>query len=475
MTKWQSLGLAVLALATAASSQNSGQDWPVFGNSVAGDSASAAPTGIDATNLTSLTRRQVALDGTADSAAIYLHGVKVKGASHDVFFVTTAYGKTIAVNAQDGSVLWEYTPADYATWQGTRQITNSTPVADPSRDFIFAATPGGKVEKLAVSDGHLLWSTAVTLAPASEKLASPLKIFRGHVIAVTGGYIGDRPPYQGHVAIVDASSGKLLNVWNSLCSNRAGLLQPASCDGQQSAIWGRSGPAVDPSTGNIFIATGNGNYDGKTNWGDTLIEINPDATQMLGNFTPENNADLSQHDLDVGSTSPILMGDGVVAQGSKDVLIRLVSIKDMAGATPHAGNEIQTVSAPGTPHSAPSLSKWTYNGRTWLFVADQALFGSGGGVSAWTYDSGKLTPAWKNDNPGTTPVVAGGLLYVYDARNGGLRVYNPETGTQLADLACGTGHWNSPTIIDGHVALPEGNANNHTATGVLDIWSLPGH
>lgn len=477
MTNWKMFApvLALGALVAVATAQTSQKDWPVFGNSVAGDSASAAPTGINASNLKSLTRRQVKLDGTVDAAAIYLHGARVKGADHDTFFVTTTYGKTIAVDANTGAVLWEYTPAGYASWAGTRQITNSTPVADPDREAIYAATPGGDVVKLAVGDGHQLWATSVTQAPATEKMDSPLKVFRGHVIAVTGGYIGDRPPYQGHVAILDASSGKLLHVWNSLCSNQAGLLQPSSCDGQRSAIWGRSGPAIDTSTGDIFVATGNGTYDGKTNWGDALIQLNPDATKMLGNYTPEDNAELDRRDQDLGSTSPVLMGDGVIAQGGKDGLIRLVSIKDMAGAAPHVNHELQTVPTPGGLRLLTSLSKWTHNGRTYLFSADDGGRRGGGGTSAWTYANQRLTPAWKNDNPGTTPLVAGGLLYIYDAQNGGLRVYNPETGAQLANLECGPGHWNSPTVIDGRIALPEGSANDHATTGILDIWSLPAH
>ena len=191
---------------------------------------------------------------------------------------------------------------------GTRQITNSTPVADPDRQHIYAAAPDGTVQKLAVSDGHVLWTTPITLLPLREKIASPLKEFRGHIVAVTGGYIGDRPPYQGHVAILDAQTGKLLHVWNSLCSDRAGLLDPSSCTDTQSAIWGRAGAVIDAATGNIFVATGNGPYDGKTNWGDATIELNPDATQMLGNYTPKNNAELNERDLDVGSTSPVLAG-----------------------------------------------------------------------------------------------------------------------------------------------------------------------
>jgi hypothetical protein len=52
-----------------------------------------------------LTRRQVHLDGTVDASAIYLHRVTVNASNRDVFFVTTGYGKTIALDADNGRSL----------------------------------------------------------------------------------------------------------------------------------------------------------------------------------------------------------------------------------------------------------------------------------------------------------------------------------------------------------------------------------
>lgn len=461
--------------ATQAKSSSSA-DWPEAGFDAAGSDSSMASTGITAANVGSLVRHQISLDGTVDASAIYLRGVSVKGANHNVFFVTTTYGKTIAIDADQGTVLWEFTPAKFDTWQGSRQITNSTPAADPDRENIYAAAPDGTVQKLAISDGHAVWTTPITQLPGREKMDSPLKVFNGHVIAVTGGYIGDAPPYQGHVAILDAQSGQLLHVWNSLCSDRAGLIEPSSCSGQRSAIWGRTGAIIDAATGNIFVATGNGTYDGKTNWGDAVIELNPDATQMLGNYTPENNAELDQRDLDVGSTSPILLGGDMIAQGGKDGQIRLISIKKMSGTSPHAGGELQSVSTPGGQRMLTSAALWHNGSQEWLFAADGGgrgrFGGGGGGTAAWTYENGKLVGQWNNTNAGTSPIVAGGLLYVYDP-TGGLRVYDPVKGTQIADLECGAGHWSAPIIADGKIALPEGNANQSSARGALDVWTLP--
>ena len=462
------LVLLCTSAALPANAQNlPAQDWPMFGGNVQSSSANPMPTGITAANVAHLVRRQVKLDGIVDASAIYLHGVRIQGARHDAIFVTTTYGKTLAIDADSGDVLWEYTPESYRELAGSRQITNSTPVADPSRRSIYAASPDGFIQKLAIDDGHVVWRTSITRLPQREKMDSPLKFFRGHVIAVTAGYIGDQPPYQGHVAILDVNSGKLLHVWNSLCSDRGGLLQPASCPQSDSAIWGRGGAIIDPASGDIFVATGNADWNGTTNWGDAVIWLSPDATRMLGNYTPANTARLNADDQDLGSTSPVLLGDGLIAQGGKDGKIRLLDRKAIAGTAPHKDHESQIVSTPGGTDLFTQPATWRRDGQTWMFGADNK------GTSAWRLEGDKLRQVWSNDTGGTSPFEAGDLLFVY-ARAGGLNVYHAASGQLVTTLPCGPGHWNSPIVLQGKIILPEGNANEHATRGVLDIWSLPG-
>ncbi|HET7551078.1 MAG TPA: PQQ-binding-like beta-propeller repeat protein, partial [Gemmatimonadaceae bacterium] len=344
-------------------------DWAMFGWDVARSSAPDVPAGIDAGNVSSLVRQQVDIEGIVDASVIYLHDVRVKDASHDAFFMTTTYGKTIAVDAADGVVLWTYTPPGFDSWEGTAQITNSTPVADPGREFIYAASPDGQVQKLSVNDGRAVWRTAVTLLPRREKIASPLGYWHGRVIVVTGGYIGDAPPYQGHVAILDGASGRLVHVWNSLCSDRRGLIAPESCPESGSAIWGRAGAVIDSTSGNIFVATGNGRWDGRTYWGDATLQLDSNATELLGNYTPPNTDELAARDQDVGSTSPVLLGDGYIAQGGKDERIRVLSEKLMHGPAAHREQPLQEVPTPSGTRlfTAPAVLR-TEKG-TWLFAA----------------------------------------------------------------------------------------------------------
>jgi PQQ-like domain len=441
-------------------------DWTRFGWDAARSSAPGPDMLITAANVDSLVRQQVHLDGTVDGSAIYLHGVTIKGAAHDAFFVTTTYGKTIAIDAGDGSILWEFTPPSYPNVMGTAQITTATPVADPDRTRIYAAAPDGAIRGLAVADGSMQWSMPVTNLPAFEKIASSLNYWHGRVIATTGGYIGDAPPYQGHVALLDAATGRLDKVWNVLCSGRGWLLDPSTCPTSDAAVWGRAGAVVDTTTGDLFIATGNGPWDGSQNWGDATLELDSMATQLLGNYTPANTAQLEATDADLGSTSPVLLGGGLVAQGGKDGIIRLLSWPSMTGTAPHKGGEAQTVSTPSGTDLFTAPAVLHAGGTTWLFAADN------GGTAAWTLSGGQLVQAWKNGNGGTSPVVADGLLFVYDP-GGGLRVYDATSGRQVTVLKCGRGHWNSPIVVDGRIALPEGNANGHSTSGVVNIWRLP--
>ena len=410
-------------------------------------------------------RQQVKLPGTVDSSAIYLRGVTIGGGTHDAFFVTTTYGITLAVDATSGQILWRWTPPRYSSWAGSAQITTATPVADPSRRWIYAASPDGRIQKLTVASGRSVWRRSITKLPSREKIASSLNFAGGHVIATTGGYIGDAPPYQGHVAILSARNGRLLHVWNSLCSNRRGLIVPASCDASDSAIWGRAGAVVVPRSGNLLVATGNAPWNGRTNWGDAVLVLSPKA-KLIGNYTPTNTDELNASDTDIGSTSPVYLTSKLIAQGGKDGKIRLLSLPRLRGTAPHKGRELQIVSTPSGADLFTAPAVWRSGKRVWLIAAD------GGATQAWSLRRGHLHSVWRVDHAGTSPVIAGGLLWVYDP-GGGLRVYQPASGKLVATLTAGSGHWNSPIVTGGRVALPEGDANEHSTSGVLDIWRIP--
>jgi outer membrane protein assembly factor BamB len=418
-----------------------GGDWTRFGYDAARSSSGPAATGITAANAGKLVRQRVVLDGTVDSSPIYLRAVRVAGRTRDVFFVTTTYGKTLAVDAASGRIVWRFTPAGYKSFAATSQITTATPAADPSRRWIYAAS-------------------------AHEKIAASLNFARGLVLLSTGGYIGDAPPYQGHVVAITAASGRIAHAWNSLCSDRGGLLTPSSCPESGSAIWGRAGVVVAPGTGNLLVATGDGRFDGSRYWGDSVLMLSPTAARLLQNWTPVDQKALEDGDVDLGSTAPAVLSSRFAVQSGKDGRLRLLDLRRLNGRGVHGtrtGGELQTLELGEGLFSAPAV--WHHGGTTWLFVSTFAS------TRAYRLAGSRLTQAWATPVGGTSPVVAGGLLYVYDPSRG-LNVYRATSGALVTRLQTGAGHWNSPIVTDGRVALPEGNANDHVLSGVLDIYRL---
>jgi outer membrane protein assembly factor BamB len=445
-------------------------DWPTFGGSNVRTNQNTAASRITAANVGSMIRQQVTISAPIDAGLIYLRGVQVNGAARDVFFGTTNLGRTVAIDANEAKVLWEYAPPgfdenlamnpqrgapDANPFNGVKQINNSTPVADANRQFVYAASADGKVHKISIADGKGVWSTAVTMLPKIEKMDSPLTFANGKVIVPTAGYVGDMGNYQGHVLVLNSATGAIEHVWNSLCSDRLELLDPKTCPQRQSAIWGRAGIVIDPATGNLLFATGNGNYDGKTAWGDALIMLDPSATKMLGNWTTTNNAELNQRDLDMGSTSPVLLGDGYIAQGGKDGTIRLVNMDIIKGTEAHQGKEVQIVDVPNKAQLLSASAVARINNTTYLFASQGGR--GGGGTTAWTFGADHmLKEAWKNTTGGNTPFVANGMVFIYDASGGRVRVFDAVTGMAVAELPAGTGHWNSLIVADNRIALPEG-------------------
>jgi hypothetical protein len=416
-----------------------------------------------------LRRQQVRLPGTADSSPIYLRGAIVRGRRHDVFVVTTSYGKTITVDAASGSILWTFTPSRYASWAGSDRITNATPLVPPSRRFVYAVAPDGRIHKLRLGSGAEVraggWPVTITRLPAREKIGPALNYSRGLVLATTGGFLGDVPPYQGHVVATSAASGRIVHVWNALCSDRRGLLQPRACPETGAAIWGRSGVVVDPRRGRLFVATGDGRFDGKRHWGDSVLMLSRDAGRLLRSWTPRDHAALDSGDADLGSTAPALLSPTLAAQSGKDGKLRLLRLRSLGGGLGRVGGELQTIAAPGGDGVFSTIAVWRARGVVRLFV--------GTGSATWGYvlRGGRLRVAWRRTEAGTSPVLAGGLLYVYDP-GGGLNVLRPASGRLVARLPAGGGHWNSPIVTDGRIALPEGDANDHRTSGTLNIFRL---
>jgi outer membrane protein assembly factor BamB len=442
--------------------------WPEFGLNPQRTSATDDSTGIDAANVRHLRLRTVALPGTPDNSAVYAHQVMVNGSPHDVAIVTTSYGITLAIDADRARILWRFVPRGIAAWRGSAQITTASPIVDTAAGEVYATSPNGLVHKLSLANGQEQpgWPVRITPAPKTEKLTASLNIADGELLATTGGYFGDAPPYVGHIVAISLATGHVEHVFNTLCANRARIIDPTEYPASDSAILSRSGPVVEPGAGRVLIATGNGPYDGTTDFGDSVLELTLPGLKLRQAYTPIDQAKLNSGDLDLGSGSPALLPGNLALIGGKDGMQRLLNLGALDGSPPgrpaHTGGELQKLPTPGGQQIFSAPAVW----HDLVFVAD------GGGTAAYRVSGGKLHALWQHPTAGTSPVLAGGLLYVYDPGGGAIVVYHPASGRTIATLNGAGGHWNSPIVVDGHLIEPTGNANDHLSTGSLEIYSL---
>lgn len=446
-------------------------NWPVFGFDSARSSAVYGDRALSVGNVAQLRLRwRASFDSVADSTPIFVR-VPVAGKTRAMLFQTAKNGTTYAVDSGNGKILWRFSTHG-------PNITTSTPAADPSRRWIYAPGVDGFVHKLDALSGREShqngFPVRITRMPETEKDASALNISNGYLYAVTSGYFGDTPPYDGHLVAVRLSDGAT-TVFNSLCSGRRSLPSPTSCSHSDSGIWSRAGAVVDPDpamNGRVYIATGNGTFDardGGEDYGDSVIALSADARNLFGYYTPENYGELSESDADLGSTAPALLPREahsstplMFVQGGKDSILRLVDRSHLPGV----GGELQRIDLGAQVYSAPAV--WSdASKRTWIFL------GLASGVRAYRIETdgrgiSRLVQAWNagvgQTEEGTSPVVNNGLLFVamnyalfaLDARNG-KELWN--SGRAGVGGSIGGVHWQSPIVIDGAVYCSDENGN----------------
>ncbi len=289
------------------------------------------------------------VDGQIYAQPLYVSGLNIDGAgTHNVVFVVTMHNGIYAIDADSPG---SSTPLWYVNL-GPSVPSNAlllydinpelgilgTPVIDLTRGVMYLVAATWE-QTTAVYTLH-----ALNLANGQETLGGPTLI-RASVQGASGNavllnpnqhlqrpgllllndriYIGfgshnDASPYHGWLMSYDASNIQTqLAVFNTTPNANGG------------AVWqaGRA-PMVD-SAGNIYVVTGNGDYDGSTAFGESFLKLSGDL-QMLDWFTPYNWKTLSDADQDLGSTGAIMVpGGNLVLAGNKYGTIYVVSTSSM--------------------------------------------------------------------------------------------------------------------------------------------------
>lgn len=348
-------------------------------------------------------------------------------------------------------------------------VTGSEKYAGPID--ITASVPG-------TGDGSV--GGVLTFNPQNQHQRSALTLVNGIVYIVWASH-EDRDPYHGWVIAYDGATLAQAAVFN------------ADPNGSRGGIWMAGGaPAVDGS-GNLYLSTGNGTFDGNSgsppnnDFGDSVLKVGTASGLSLDDwFTPFNQDFLNAVDLDLGSSGVVVLPDQVsgpphlLVAGGKEGKLYLLNRDAMGNycaiCTITDTNILQSfLAAPaifGTPAfwqnklylggTSDNISLFTFDPTTGSFstiassrsatsfpfpgpTPSVSAQGASGGV-LWAIDSSRygIPSAF-----GLGPAV----LHAYDAANLATELWNSSQAAGNRDAAGNAVKFAVPTVANGKVYI----------------------
>jgi IPT/TIG domain len=488
------------------------------------------------------------VDGAVYAQPLWVANLAVGGVKHNVVFVATQHDSLFAFDADANPCvqLWTISLIDtnhggtsgettvpsgvpgYLVGQGDGDITpevgvTGTPVIDPSTGTLYV------VSKSVNSSGPTFYQRlhAIDITTGNEKFGGPANIASSNVtypgtgdgdgastdsfnpqqenqrpgLALVNGIVyvawashEDTPPYYGWIVGFNASNLTVASIFNDTPNARSG------------GIWmGGGAPSADAS-GNVYVITGNGEFDANTggsDYGDSFLQLSG-ALNVSSYFAPSDQAndDANDQDFGAGGSAVVLnLTSGplkhLVIGGGKDGSLYLLNGDNMgvfgdsnARQLFNIGNGIFATGAFWNNNfyiagwRGPLVS-YSFNSSTNLFntsVSSQSStsYGFPGASPSASSNGTSNGIVWALDNtnyctaqsPGCGPAV----LHAYNASSLTSDLWNSSLAS--ADAAGNAVKFTVPTVANGKVYV--GTRGNNTGgvyrstsvSGELDVYGL---
>jgi hypothetical protein len=319
------------------------------------------PTTVASSNFGQLTTLNV--DGNVFAQPLLVSGFTMPdGTTHDVLIVATGHNTVYAFDAQSYAVLWQVS-------LGTSQSTNDVGCGDVHPEYGISSTPvivrssaGSATLYLvaATEPAHLSFHTqlhALDLGTGKD-IVAPVEIAPKAKLK-NGGTVNFDPQNQWNRASLAYNNGSLYVGIGSHCDNNAGAISgwllnydaatlklvhhfhtiENSSGYELASIWMTGfAPAID-SSGNVFVITGNGDFEkGNRDWGESVLKLPATLQRVISYFTPAAWQGLNNGDTDFGSGGvmllPVVSGQTAppmaVAMG-KDAVLYLLNQNELGG------------------------------------------------------------------------------------------------------------------------------------------------
>jgi hypothetical protein len=380
----------------------------------------------------------------------------------------------------------------------------STPVIDVPSATLYALArtqEGGKfvqrLHALDITTGREKAGSPVVIAASVEGTGTgaehgkvsfdalresprPALLLAGGQVWLTWASSCDVAPYHGWVMAYDAHTLTQTAVLNT------------TPDGDDGGIWqSDAGPAADEQ-GNVFAATGNGDFNavakGGRDYGDSVLKMHLEhgAIAVRDYFTPFNEKELDAKDLDLGSQGPVLFDDAagphkhLLVVAGKEGRLYLLDRDALGKYKTEADDIVQSVKLPAAYGAAAYWNGHVFYTDTKFITHDFALEHGQLTEKAVTAPMASLaaTPTVSSNGSenGIVWVLATKLwnesftdkpavLHAYEAANLAHELYNSEQRSER-DRAGMTVRFAVPTVANGRVFVG--------TKGRLDVYGLLG-
>ena len=428
-----------------------------------------------------------AIDASAYAQPLWVANVAIGGGTHNVLIAATVHDTVYAFDADvtPCKTYWSQSLlASGETWVNNMDVGGSldlapdigivgTPVIDPTTNTIYVvskskngATIHQRLHALSLIDGSEKFSgpqeiaatlNGITFSPLSQNQRAGLALQNG-VVYIAWGSHGDIGTYYGWILSYKAATLTQVSVFND---------DPGVGGG---GIWMSGGAPAADSSNNLYVTTGNGNFDGLTLFGDSFLKLSTPNLGILSFFTPIDQAALNSGDIDFGSGGATILVDqpsGPVQHlaigGGKSGTLFLLNRDSLGGNTINDAGAVESFSVGnrifGTPafwqntiYLAPitdHLKSYTFNASTGQFTTSPAsqspgTFGFPGCTPSISSQAAKNGIVWATENA-TGPSV----LHAYDATNVGTELWN--SANSSADQAGQAVKFTLPTVANGKV------------------------
>ena len=381
----------------------------------------------------------------------------------------------------------------------------STPVIDPATATIYVLSKSinasttffQRLHALAMTTGEEKFNAPVNLAASvpgtgdggstvsfdlqnqHERSALALvNVNLSNVVYIASASHEDQGPYHGWV--LGYAAGNV--------SQQAGVFNTTANSGL-GGIWMNGGaPAADPS-GNLFLATGNGQFDGDSSaqpnndFGDSVLKLDATTSLTLTDwFTPEDQLNLENNDTDLGSGGVTLLPDQpsgrvshLLVSAGKEGLIYLINRDNMGRYHSNDHNQIvQSFSAVNSSFGTPAfwqnnlyyagaggpLQRFEFNPTSGLFTPSPSsqsshTFPFPGATASISSQAAANGIAWVLDTAqfgAPSPLLSGpAVLYAYDATDLNTELWDSSQAAGGRDQAGVAVKFVPPTVANGKV------------------------